>query len=121
MREILLIDDDPIINLINTRVIKSQFPDLPITALKSGVEALEYIREHQTDSYLVFLDIHMPEMNGWEFIANIRKEKIERNLQIHILTSSVDNTDIIKAKENAEVLSYLLKPLKIEVLSSLVG
>lgn len=118
-REILLIDDDPIINLINSRVIKSHFPDMHVTAVKSGQEGLEYICDNQTKAYLIFLDIHMPQMNGWEFIAKIRECEFSLDLQIHILTSSVDNIDIRKAKENDQVLSYLLKPLKIDVLKSL--
>ncbi|MCZ4319950.1 response regulator [Aequorivita viscosa] len=121
MCEVLLIDDDPIINLINAKVVKSQYPDLPVTALKSGIEALEYIRKNSTTPYLVFLDIHMPQMSGWEFIVNIQDERMAENLHIHILTSSVDNIDIMKAKENSQVRSYLLKPLKADVIRSIAS
>ncbi len=92
---------------------------MPVKAVESGKQALDYIHDNPKKKYLVFLDIHMPQMNGWEFISIIKQEAISLNLKIHILTSSIDNTDIRNAKENDQVLSYLLKPLKADVLKSI--
>tara|TARA_R100000353_G_scaffold53405_1_gene42708 strand:- start:5685 stop:6062 length:378 start_codon:yes stop_codon:yes gene_type:complete len=118
-REILLVDDDRIINLINTKVVKTQFPEVPIKAVESGKQALDYISENPQKKYLIFLDIHMPQMTGWDFISVIKEKLNSLDLQIHILTSSIDSTDIKKAKESDQVLSYLLKPLKVDVLKSI--
>lgn len=119
MHEILLIDDDPIINFINSKVIKSEFPDKKTTIFEGGAQALNYIREHPQNNYLIFLDIHMPKMTGWDFIRIISQEKMMLNLQIYILTSSIDKIDLKKAEENDFVLSYLPKPLKLDVLKKI--
>lgn len=120
MHEILLIDDDPVINFINDKVIRSVIFDKPITIFKDGFLALKYIRDNPDKIFLIFLDIHMPEMTGWDFIEIISNEKLASNLSIYILTSSIDKTDLKKSEENNLVISYLAKPLKVDFLKTLI-
>jgi CheY-like chemotaxis protein len=119
MQEILLIDDDPVINFINKKVVESEFPHDRIIILEDGLSAIEYIRINPGKSYLVFLDINMPIMNGWEFLEAISNEPKKFDLKIYMLTSSVDESDKNKARENKQVLSYLSKPLKTDFLKEI--
>ena len=120
MRQILLIDDDPIVNFIHSKVIQSQFPKSEVLVFNNGLTALEYIKEHRQLSYLIFLDLNMPVMNGWDFLNAVAAEESELALQIHVLTSSIDPQDKIRAQKNKLVNSYLSKPLKCEDLQNLV-
>ena len=119
MREILLIDDDPVINFIHKKIIESKFPEIPVEILVNGYNALEYIRKNTKKLFLIFLDINMPVMNGWEFLDAISKDSNEYNLTICILTSSIDQADLRKAQENERILSYITKPLTKEVLEKI--
>ncbi|WP_417610199.1 response regulator [Owenweeksia hongkongensis] len=118
-QEILLVDDDPIINFINKKVVESAFPHFPIIIFENGYSAIEYIHKNPEKSFLVFLDLNMPVMNGWEFLEAISHDSNKYNLAIHILTSSVDQSDQNKANSYKQVISYLTKPLKKEVLQKI--
>lgn len=119
MRQILLIDDDPIVNFIHSKVIQSQFPKSEVLVFNNGLTALEYIKGHRQLSYLIFLDLNMPVMNGWDFLNAVAAEESELALQIHVLTSSIDPQDKIRVQKNKLVNSYLSKPLKFEDLQNL--
>jgi len=117
--KIILIDDDPIINFVHSRIIQHKFPESQILIFNNGSSALEFIQKSLTVSYLIFLDLNMPVMNGWEFLEAVAKEESSNNLQIHILTSSIDPQDFKKAKKNRHVRSYFTKPLKVEDIENL--
>lgn len=118
-QRILLIDDDPIVNFIHSRILQSNYPDSQILIFNNGLTAFDYIKKHRLVPYLIFLDLNMPVMNGWDFLKAISVEEGNSALQIHVLTSSIDPHDKIMAKENTLVLSYLSKPLKCEDLKNL--
>lgn len=119
IQEILLIDDDRMTNFINKTVIKSEFPDYSPVIFENGLDAIEHIRENPNTPYLIFLDINMPIMDGWEFLEALSKDTNQYNLVIHILSSSLDTVDKLKAKESDLVSSFLTKPLKKDVLKEL--
>ena len=100
IQEILLIDDDRMTNFINKTVIKSEFPDYSPVIFENGLDAIEHIRENPNTPYLIFLDINMPIMDGWEFLEALSKDTNQYNLVIHILSSSLDTVDKRKAKES---------------------
>ncbi len=119
-QHILLIDDDPVINFIHHRIVLSEFPDSTVVILENGARAIEYIRNNHQISFLIFLDINMPIMNGWQFLETLTHEPNKYNVTaLYILTSSVDLRDKKRAKENKMVLSYIAKPLTREVLKEI--
>jgi len=120
IKQILLIDDDPIINFIHSKIIQRKFPDTAILIFENGHKGLMHIKNNPTNSYLIFLDLNMPEMNGWEFLSAISLEFAEVTLQIHIVTSSIDPEDRKESKNYKQILSFLTKPLKAEKLETIV-
>ncbi len=108
MLTIVLIDDDPISTFLTEKLISSLIPK-PCHFLKfqSAKKALEVISDVELN-YL-FLDLNMPEMNGWDFLDNFQPRNEE--LKIYIVSSSIDERDILKASQYRQVKEYLSKPL----------
>ena len=114
---ILLIDDSDSDNFLHTRILKKTGVTDKIIVKNNGVTALEYLKEQiamdSNDPELIFLDINMPGMNGWEFLDEYDKldEKSKERIIICMLTTSYATPDIEKAKSNNCIHSFISKPL----------
>ncbi len=124
---ILCIDDDPITLMLCKKVItKASFSDTIITA-KNGEEALEYFdsildkQEENILPQLIFLDLNMPVMDGWEFLDNFSTDKYSKvnSTKIVVLSSTIDPEDLEKSKKYPMVIDFLSKPITINTLSYL--
>lgn len=115
---IFLVDDDPINNLINRRLLGKTGIGNYIEEFLSAQEALEKIKQLPKEtSLLIFLDINMPVLNGWEFLEKYATLFPEREDKIVILSSSIDYQDRQKAFGYAIVSGFLEKPLSLEKLN----
>jgi CheY-like chemotaxis protein len=108
MVKIVLIDDDPISTFVTEKLISKNIK-VPhkIFKFQSATKALQDI--YLIDPNYLFLDLNMPEMTGWDFLEEFRPKEIKP--EIYILSSSVDERDIVKATNYAVVKKYLSKPL----------
>jgi CheY-like chemotaxis protein len=112
---IFLVDDDPINNLINKRLLAKVGIGGRIEEFLSGEKALEKIGELNPDeSLLIFLDINMPVLNGWEFLDKYLQIYSVRKDKIVILSSSIDFQDRQRANDYSIVSGFLEKPLTID-------
>lgn len=112
---VFLVDDDPINNLINRRLLGKTGISSRIEEFLGGEDALEKIKELQPDeSLLLFLDINMPVLNGWEFLNKYLEYYPNRSDKIIILSSSIDFQDRKRANEYTVVSGFLEKPLTID-------
>jgi CheY-like chemotaxis protein len=119
---IFLVDDDPINNLINRRLLGKTGISDQIIEFLGAEEALEQIKLlNEKDSLLIFLDINMPVLNGWEFLDMYIELFSHRNDKIIILSSSIDYQDRQKAMEYPIVSGFLEKPLSLEKISLQMG
>jgi CheY-like chemotaxis protein len=107
-RQIHLIDDDPLNNLINRKLITRIMPDAEVTEDLDARNALERIK-NEFNPDLILLDLNMPGMNGWEFLEHF--QKLGKEITIYILTSSIDSEDYRKAQGYGYVKKYIEKPL----------
>lgn len=112
----ILIDDDPIINLVHKKIIKNADLEAEITDFISGKKALEFFKQKANEQVdVVLLDINMPEMNGFEFLEELIKNKnIDcAKWNIFILTSSLNIKDKEQAEKYPILKGYLEKPLNV--------
>lgn len=118
VKRILIIDDDPVNNMINQKLIKKFKPEIQISTSMNAVEALK-ILESEPDNKpdLVLLDINMPVMTGWEFLEAAKAKGIE--LLVVMLSSSIDKHDQSKSSSYPVVVDYVVKPLSISRLEEL--
>ena len=125
LKRILLIDDDVNTNLYNKIVISQLEITEEIIVCENGKEAIDYLTNKQNTSFpqpeMVFLDINMPVMNGWEFLEayNQLDEDQKAQLIIAMLTSSLNPDDKTRAQKYGEVKEYISKPLNGELVMKL--
>lgn len=122
INNIMLIDDDEIhSNLCYELIIKSGITN-SVTIFNDAEEALQHIRKNadQVDVLpdLIFLDINMPFMDGWEFLDAYEgiKPELKKQIVLILLTSSVYKNDIEKAKQYKSVVEYIKTPISINKL-----
>lgn len=112
----LIVDDDEIfIYLQKIMVMKSGLSPDPI-GFMDGKSAIDFLNEQykEGDFYLILLDIHMPIMNGWEFLDSIQNMPFSGLISVVMVTSSLNDTDKMKAKRYTQVIDYIEKPLNHE-------
>ena len=106
--QILCIDDDPITLMLCKKVIiKSSFSNKIITA-QNGEEALSYFNTFRYTKnkpnehpQLIFLDLNMPVMGGWEFLDYFNSQEFSefKTIKVVVLSSTIDPEDLEKAKQ----------------------
>lgn len=123
---ILLVEDDPITVMVCDRIIKmSGFSDV-VLSKQNGQDAIDHLQTIINASGqmpdIIFLDINMPVMNGWDFLLEFEKVKLQLTTipRIFILSSTVDPEDYKKAAEFTTVEGFISKPLTQEHLKSVV-
>ncbi|GGD34746.1 response regulator [Flavobacterium orientale] len=121
---ILIIDDDDIHQYISKKTIAKLGADSPVFSCPNGEIGLEkLLQEYSKDEhFIIFLDINMPIMNGWEFIEKFLSLNLNANdnIDIYLVSSSTDSVDIKKADESGCIKEFLSKPIAIEKYKSIL-
>ena len=122
----MLVDDNHSDNFFHEREIKKNNPAITVIFKYSGSEALEYLKSAGTSENimpdLIFLDINMPGMNGWEFLHEYHKleKNIQNSVMVIMLTTSDNPDDEAKAKNWDFISEFITKPLTKEIMEDLV-
>jgi len=119
----MVIDDDEATNFFNQMIVEKSGCTDHIMVVQSGEAALDYLANTDLPTpSLIFLDINMPAMNGWEFLdkyRNLSKEQ-KAGIVVVMLTTSLFPEDILKAKAMPEISSFENKPLTAEKLDKVL-
>lgn len=122
--EILLVDDDEVFLMMYQRLLKKAGVNMALVKnYTDGLEVLDYLKANYNaqTAYLIFLDINMPKMGGWELINAVRGFVSKENFLTLIVTSSADISDMEQAKHENLVLKYICKPLTIEQIQEVIS
>ncbi|MBC7450312.1 MAG: response regulator [Cytophagales bacterium] len=126
----MLVDDNEIDNLINQKMIEAADICKHIFVHSGARSAIEFLKNIEKlakgslDLYLpdlIFLDIDMPLMDGFQFLEEFEKlsDLIKDHCHVIMLTSSLNPQDMLKAKKNKYIVKYINKPLTLDSLKKL--
>jgi len=124
-KSVLLVDDSYIDNLITRKVIENNNFAEKVTVLHSPSEAISYLKPHLLEREgmpeVIFLDIRMPEMTGFDFLKelNLLEGFSDLKIKIYMLSSSLDPIDQRKIRENELVERFISKPLSNKALQEI--
>ena len=114
----IAVDNDEFNNLLCSMIIEDTLGEVDIRTFTKPEEGLLFIENIKSPSVL-FLDINMPTLSGWEFLEEYEKfnEEVKMNLSIYILSSSLDRRDKERANRNKYVKGFISKPLESEIIT----
>lgn len=119
-----IIDDDKLyVNLLK-KVIKTRKLCENLLVFNDGKQSIDYFEALLKDfnakevPEIIFIDLNMPIMDGWEFIERFTKieNKFNKLITLYIVSSSIDPADISRAKSLSNIKDYLIKPTHINEL-----
>jgi len=127
---ILLVDDNESDNYIHKRIIQIAGIADHIEIAEHGQEAIDLLNANKCEKPdcsvshpdLIFLDINMPVMNGWEFLEEYRQfaDFQKGEVVIKMLTTSLNPSDITKTQQVLGDDCLLFKPLTLEIINAIM-
>lgn len=119
---VLLVDDDEGVTFLNRFLLESSGRNFTIQTAINGSEALSMIEQAGTCPDIIFLDVNMPVMDGFEFLQELSERPDYYNrATVYMLTSSLRETDREAAQKFSCVKKYLEKPLTEKIVKELFG
>ncbi len=87
-----------------------------VNSFNNGEDALRFLAKngYNDEEYLMFLDINMPGLSGWDVLDTLDSMNISKNLKVIIITSSIEETDKKHAEDYQRIVDFWVKPFSIQ-------
>ena len=121
-KKVLLVDDDDIVNSINSVIIKhARFADEveSINNVPNAIEFLSKTKDSEDRPEVIFLDLNMPDKDGWDFMEEYEKLEMNGATKVIMLTSSISAKDEERASSTSHITAFISKPLSPELLENI--
>ncbi len=125
MKTLAIVDDDEIAQiLIKEMVEKHQLANdiMLFSDVETAIDYLEKVTDENSIPDVLFLDINLPGLDGWDFLVEYEgiKSHLSKSIIIYMLSSSISNADMMRAESNSNVKGYISKPLTLDKLQNLI-
>lgn len=124
MSRVFIIDDDSIHQRIAQIMIEKHELFDEYSSFTEAEKALTFIKENKADFSalpdVILLDLNMPIVDGWDFLDVYEqfRHELAKNIRIFIVTSSVDEKDILRSQTYSSVTGFISKPLSPDIIRS---
>jgi CheY-like chemotaxis protein len=117
----LLIDDNFIDNFVTRKILETSNFAEQIVVIQSAQEAISQLQAKTIEPDVIFLDIRMPHMDGFEFLKEFDKLHLgdDRQMKIFMLSSSLDPVDFRLSTQNKYITQFIHKPITKKILEGL--
>ncbi|WP_224994881.1 response regulator [Cesiribacter sp. SM1] len=130
VKKILLVDDDEVSCFVHQSILENMHVAEQVLSIHDGIQALNYITDHYKNSSrheqgqdLLFLDLNMPAMDGFEFLVELKKlQGIDRSrFAIYMLATHIGSQDGENVNMHRDIVQkYILKPLDEETIKAII-
>ncbi len=122
-KNICIIDDDDLFLIVSRSIMEDEDFAEHIHNFEDGREALNYLKSVENTKLpeVLFLDINMPMMDGWEFMEAFELLEIGNKTKIYITSSSINPIDLEKAEKNPFIQGFISKPITPDKLKKIAG
>jgi len=115
--KVILVDDDELTNILNKKIINSVLPAMATETFLDIDDALEWLKDNDKNGdFLIFLDLNFPRRSGWDFLEEYKVFDVLS--KVVMLSSSIVQSDKIKAFSYKFVLQFMSKPLSFDFLET---
>ncbi len=122
---VCIIDDDAIFRFGIKKMMETVQFSSDFLIYKNGKDAYDNLlpKLHTKTNLpdVIFLDLNMPVMDGWQFLDELIKIPIAEQIPLYIVSSSVDSRDIKKAESYKMVNKYIVKPFSLSIVQELMN
>lgn len=119
VEKVYVIDDDKMVLFIQEKMLNASQFCTSILKFDEAQDALEELKNEKAKELILFLDINMPYMSGWEFLKKIENIETQTKINVIMVTSSINPEDEEVARSKSLVIDFLIKPVKIDHLNQL--
>lgn len=121
--QVLIVDDDAGVLFLHNLMVRESGISENINTFNSADKGLSFLRSRIENGkkFLVFLDINMPVISGWDFLETLEHLDPDINVYVVMVTSSVNRSDREKASEYSHVIDFLEKPLTIDTCTEIMN
>lgn len=120
-----IVDDDPIFVIVLKKLLAKMNICKEIKNLKNGLEAITHLNIVDKDKEefpdVIFLDLNMPVLDGWQFLEELEKTSYKDKLNIYVVSSTIDSREILKCENYDSVRNFISKPTNSDDLNKALG
>ncbi len=123
---VFIIDDDPIHQRIAQIMISKHNLFDEYFSYTEAQKALDFLQENKKNEEIlpdvILLDLNMPVLDGWDFLETFETliKEFKKNIRVFIVSSSVDEKDLLRSKLYASVKGFISKPLSPDIIRSII-
>jgi CheY-like chemotaxis protein len=122
-----IIDDDNIYVSLIKKIIKAKNLCSELLIFNNGQQSMTYFEDlcntltNNEIPEIIFLDLNMPIMDGWEFLEKFSKikDELKKEITLYVVSSSINPSDMNRAKSSPTVKDYLVKPVHVKDLETI--
>ena len=123
-KSIFVIDDDAIFVFVLKKLFVKLEHNTPLETFQNGHLAIEVLKERYLNNQklpdLIFLDLNMPMLDGWQFLDELEALPFGDKLNVLVTSSTIDTAEIEKVTLYKTVREFVSKPISLEELSRII-